>query len=350
MHSRTDKSGLVKLTALTLAGFALLFLLTGVFFRDPPTVDTAAPSPSPTATATPIPSSTPTLPPSPTPLPTAFAPVTLSHPATAPPGYGCVREETLTPTGDFVSGDGLLSVADGSFSSLSLDITALLSRVSFPGGTPTVLIYHTHGSEGYETGDDGLFLSQKDGNAEAPVHSVSAVVDALSTHLQSLGVNVLTIDRTFDVPSRSGSFKRSRAAVEEILSQTERVDLVIDLHRGILSGSDGSRVKPTLLAGDQKVAQITLLACCDPGRTLCPDWEDRLAVSLLVQRELRKMSPLLCLPVALEQQVYNLNLPVPCLMAEIGTDVNTADEANRSAAYLAEAIATVLKKNTVPST
>lgn len=351
MHFRKRAQGLVLLTAVTLLLFGLILfsqLLLPSSGQTFPVTGGAGEPESATASrpSTLSPSPVPVVTPSPTPLwPPVIAPVTLSAPSSAPNGYGIVREETRQVNADFASADGLTSVTDKSLSGVTLDLDALTRSISFAEGTPTVVLYHTHGGEGYETSDEGLFRADKDGSAATRNDSVLAVGDTLAEELTALGVHVVHIDDRFDSPSRSGSFKRSRAAVEKVLASLERVDLVLDLHRGTLPCSDGSRIKPTVLVDGKKAAQITLIACCDPSEETCPDWKKKLGLALCVQRKLSGLSPLLSLPVALESQVYNLDMDAPCLMAEIGTDVNTAAEAKRSAVLLAHAIATALSEN-----
>lgn len=343
---------MLGLTAVTLLLFGVI-LFSGLFLS-PADAPTGGPTPSPGVTsqtdaqtqpptASP-PSPSPSPSPSPQPLSPVFTPLSLSVLASSPTGYSPVREETRQPEADFISTDGLCSVTNKSLTQLSLDLDALCNAVTFAPGVPTVVLYHTHGSEGYETTDKGLFLSDKDGLAGDRSSSVRAVGDVLAEELTALGVNVIHLGDLFDTPSRSGSFKRSRAAVEKVLASLDRVDLVIDLHRGTLPCSDGSRVKPTVLSDGKKTAQITLIACY--GGDQVPLWQERLGIALCLQREMNRLSPYITLPVALETQTYNLDMEAPCLMVEVGTDVNTSTEAARAAVFLARGVVSAIANNT----
>jgi len=55
-----------------------------------------------------------------------------------------------------------------------------------------------------------------------------------------------------------------------------------------------------------------------------------------------KISEYIAMPVSLESQVYNLNVPYPAVMVEIGTDENTVGEAKLTAALLAQAVVGML--------
>lgn len=267
-----------------------------------------------------------------------------SCPLSVPAGYGAVTEETRQIKGDFYSSDGLSSVINKTLLPLDLSMDELLSSFTYEeSGTPTVVIYHTHTSEGYEKEISSYYPLDKSGLTEDKSYNVVAVGEVLKARLEENGIKVIHITDVFDSPSRSGSFKRAQAALEKRLKNEKNVALVIDLHRGTLQRTGGDRVKPTVYANGLKAAQISLIACCDKEDTLgYPDWETGLARSLALQREISRISPLLCTPVSLEAQKYNLSLPYPCVMAEIGTDVNTAEEAKLTAALFADAVVSFL--------
>ena len=260
-----------------------------------------------------------------------------------PDGYGAVREETREVTADFVSSDGLCAVTNKTLTSLSLDLDALLASFSPTEGAPTVVVFHTHTSEGYAPQDNGLYRLGDDGlTGASDKNGVVAVGEALCEELTRWGVKAVHLTEVFDSPSRSGAYTRSCEAVEEKVKSLGKVDLAIDLHRGVLQQSGGDRVKPTLLVSGKKTAQITLIGACDLSNDRLTDWRERLVPTLAVERALCSLSPQLALPVALENRVSPFTLPVPCLVAEIGTDVNTLPEAQRAAKLLGEAVAEVM--------
>ena len=331
MHFRKrDKVSLSLAVALT-AVFALFFL-GGGFLRnaEPPR------SPAPTETQDPVSVAEPSAV-EPTSVPDrVFEKVAVSCLVTVPDGYGAVREETREEKIDFAASDGRCTAANKTLTSLSPDLDRLLASFSPAAGEKTVLLYHTHTSEGYASSADGLYRLGKDGLTDTPdANGVVAVGDALAEELTKRGIRVIHLRDTFDSPSRSGSFTRSRAAAEKILAE-ETVDLAIDLHRGVIQQSGGDRVKPTVTVNGAKAAQITLIGYAFAEETLPP--------TLAVQHALLSLSPHLCLPVSLGDQEYNFSLPAPCLMAEIGTDVNTLPEAQRAARLLGEAIAAALQR------
>ena len=277
---------------------------------------------------------------------TDIRPVDTYRPASVPAGCGGILEETREVSMDFPCSDGLTGITDKSLSGVTVDPDALLRDNHVEkSSAPTVVIYHTHTGEGYEERLTEYYSVGESGDAKSYEYSVAAVGDVLTEALESLGVNVIHITDSFDYPSRSGSFKRSAAAVEKALEGVDNVSLVIDLHRGTLQQTGGDRVKPTVYVNGQRAAQISLIAACDADGSLgVSDWEEKLALSLALNRELCSMSPLLALPVSMESQAYNLHLPYPCIMAEIGTDVNTIEEAELSALLLARAVASLVSE------
>lgn len=349
MHFYKQNSETAGLALALLIIFALLFVITGIFrFKNTDKSTISVSSELVSESITEIPSVSPES--GASKAPPAFEDVFAdgynirkveqSCPISVPAGCGAVSEETRQINGDFSSSDGLVSLINKTLFPLDLSVDELISSFSVEKySSPTVVIYHTHTSEGYEKTVSPYYSLDKSGVTDNGELNVTAVGEVLKTRLKEKGFNVIHITDVFDSPSRSGSFKRSESALLKRLKSEKNIALVIDLHRGTVQRTGGDRIKPTVYANGRKAAQISLIACCDADNSLgFADWKEGLARSLVLQRELSSISHLLCTPVSLEAQKYNLSLPYPCIMAEIGTDVNTIEEAKLSAAIFADAV------------
>ena len=257
-----------------------------------------------------------------------------NKPPQLPEGSGAVIEETHDVSFDLSSSDGIVRITDKSLSGAQIDVDAVETRYEPQSGTPTVVIYHTHTTEGYAQKLDLYYPLQSDGMAKSESTSVVAAGSTLKNELERLGINAVHITDTFDSPSRSGSFARSKAALKKELEKLDRVDLVIDLHRGVIQQTGGARVKPTVYLNGYRAAQIRLKTAYGERGEL----QKQLAAALTLQRRLAYISPLLCMPVSLESQTYNFDISAPAVMIEIGTDRNTVSEAKLTAAVLAQAV------------
>ena len=241
---------------------------------------------------------------------------------------------------DFSSSDGLVTVADTSLTNVTVDVDSIEALFSPQEGAPTVVIFHSHTTEGYASSLEDTYALGSDGIAKETNQSVVAAGRVLADELTRLGVNTVHITDVFDSPSRSGAFARATAAVKARLSSLPRVDLVIDLHRGVIQQTGGARIKPTFYLNGRRAAQMKIIACAD-GDT--ESQKTRLAAAFSLMHSIARISPLIAMPVSLESQIYALDLPAPAVMIEIGTDRNPVDEAKLSSALLARAIADMLK-------
>ncbi len=271
-----------------------------------------------------------------------------------PEGMKPVLEQTRDDTGNLITYEGI-SIQDKTLLSPSIDIAALLERetgVTFDAETHSaqVLIIHTHATECYETEALGYYDPDKSGNSLDSEIGVIKVGQALKTALEARGIGVIHDTSTFDYPSYSGAYLRARERIEKILDSNPQIQMVIDLHRGIIQQTGGARVKPTVEINGEKAAQIMLIAGCDADGSLgFENWEDNLSIALRVQEKLGLSAPSLARPLSLEARKYNFDMTRASFAVEIGTDVNTVEECTRSAQVLAKAIADALAELPAPA-
>lgn len=208
---------------------------------------------------------------------------------------------------------------------------------SLDGGTPQILILHTHSCECYTPETPGELCSA-DYRTTDPDRSVIAVGDTLAETLEALGYGVLH-DRThYDDPAYSGAYDRSGAAVEAWLREYPSICIVIDLHRDSLGGQRTEYVLP-----DGKSAQVMLLLTTGENGLSHPAWKENLALGLELQSELESRCPGFARPLYLSPARYNQQLCTGSFLVEVGTERNTLTEAKRAAVLLGNALDAVLK-------
>ncbi|MDO4553335.1 MAG: stage II sporulation protein P, partial [Bacillota bacterium] len=93
------------------------------------------------------------------------------------------------------------------------------------GGTPRVLIYHTHATESYQPVSEGNFHSTGEAGT---VREVGAV---LAAELEARGIAVFHDKTLHDNPSYNQSYSRSMETLQSLLAQYPSVEIIIDLHR-----------------------------------------------------------------------------------------------------------------------
>lgn len=211
-----------------------------------------------------------------------------------------------------------------------VDIDALLDR-GFVGsedsgsGAPVVMIIHTHTSEDY-IGGGGFF--------KGPL-SVVSVGDVVTDELRRAGLSAIHCTVIHDSGNRN-SYLEARETIETMLKIYPSIKYVIDLHRMVIS-ENGIPIKTLSKSG---AAQIRLSVSAESGGV--GDWRESLSLALSLRREMNGGGDGACMPVVLTGGGYNSDLSVYHLVAEVGSDQNSIEEAILAGRLFARAIAEVL--------
>lgn len=215
------------------------------------------------------------------------------------------------------------------FTDESVDVGALLDR-GFVGSdnaesAPVVMIIHTHTSEGYVKGS-GAFKG---------LASVVSVGEVVTDELRRAGVSAIHCTVIHDSSNRN-AYLEARETIETMLKIYPSIRYVIDLHRMVIS-ENGIPIKATSVAG---VAQVRLSVSAE-NREI-GDWRESLSLALSVRREMNSDGDGICMPIVLTGGGYNSDMSVYHLIAEVGTDQNSIEEAMIAGRLLARAIAEVV--------
>ncbi len=206
-------------------------------------------------------------------------------------------------------------------------------------GRPQILIIHTHTTEGYleeesETCETGYIGRNTDQN-----ENIVAVGKAVADALNEAGVNTVQITEVFDDPEFSGAYDRAAAAIKAMLKKYSSIEMVIDIHRDSITGADGTRVKPTAVIDGEKAAQVMILAGCNEAGALeFLNWEYNLRLDVRLQQAMNELYPGLARPIYFVARRYNMHLTKNSMLLEIGSEVNTLEEALYSARLFANAL------------
>lgn len=208
---------------------------------------------------------------------------------------------------------------------------------------PQVLILQTHTTESYAAADasgyDPAAATRSTDNAK----NVSGVGGEIAKQLESYGIGVIHDTACYDYPDYTAAYDKSLAAIENYLKQYPSIQVVLDVHRDAIQYSDGTRVKPTAVIDGKKAAQVLLVAPCDESTALpVPDWQQNYRFALQLQQSMQTLYPGLARPVSLCPRRYNMQASHGSLMVEIGTDVNTLEEAEYSGRIFGHALAQLL--------
>lgn len=195
---------------------------------------------------------------------------------------------------------------------------------------PEVLIYHTHTSESYAPGGD---------ESSDQTKSVCAVGDMIASELENkYGIAVIH-DKTFhDTYQYAGSYGRSGKTLQKYLDKYKDFKLIIDLHRDSISNKQAV----TASFNNDSLARIMFVMSQNHKNA---------SKNIQVAKNLIDISQKL-FPGFVRQgnekdygiyyykkSVFNQSKSTNAVLIEVGSQVNTTDEAKNSGKYIARVLA-----------
>ncbi|MGM9521902.1 MAG: stage II sporulation protein P [Oscillospiraceae bacterium] len=205
-----------------------------------------------------------------------------------------------------------------------------------------VLIIHTHGSEAYMPDGDDVYEPSDPSRTEDKDYNVVRVGDELERVLTERGITVIHDRELYDYPSYAGSYSRAYEAICAYLEEYPDIKVVIDLHRDALEADDGTIYKTVADIGDTPCAQVMLIAGTNFSGLSHDNWQKNLSFALKIQAQMVAEYPTLARPLSISQYRYNQNATSGSLIAEIGSNGNTLQEALCAVRYFGECLADVL--------
>ena len=205
---------------------------------------------------------------------------------------------------------------------------------------PTVLIYHTHGTEGYASGE--TYKAGDNFRTENINENVVAVGKALTEELERLGIRVIHDTEMYDREDYSLSYSKSKKAVKAWLAMYPSIRYCIDIRRDSVVMSE-KQVKLISEINGKNAAQIMLVVGTDEGGSSHGGWLDNFTAAVHLQNKINEMYPTLARPIYLRTASFNQDLSPGALLIEFGSSGNTLEEAIEAAKLTAEAMAEALK-------
>lgn len=224
-------------------------------------------------------------------------------------------------------------------SSYTLTEEMLLPNVDFQNKND-IIIYHTHTCESYTPTEANNYIASGNFRTIDLNYSVARVGTELTNNLLSLGFNVNHNTTYHDYPAYTGSYTRSLATINEILSKNS-AEFIIDLHRDAIGSM--SNYAPAVQIGDEVGAQLMFVIGTDGGGLEHKDWLYNFKFAVKIQEKANEMYPGLFKPIILRNSRYNQHVSKGACIIEVGATGNTLEQCNTSMKYLAKVIEEVMK-------
>lgn len=210
---------------------------------------------------------------------------------------------------------------------------------------PTVLIYHTHTTEGFELIDRDWYAADKTSRTADSARNIVRVGKEIAKELEAAGFNVIH-DETVHDTKYSGAYDRSRETVRKYLKKYPSIQITLDVHRDAIQENNGTKVKPVAEINEKKAAQIMIITGAQEGSvTGFPDWESNLHFALQLQKACSDYSPGLLRPVFFCHRKYNMDMTKYSLLVEFGSDANTLEEAAYAGRLFGRGLASLLQEH-----
>lgn len=258
-------------------------------------------------------------------------------------GGGTVLTKQLSAGSTFIQG-----VAYKNSSKRDVDIAAALKHkpaISFSQTTtaPQVLITHTHTTECYLGYDKGFYNADDPTRIDDASKNMIAVGEQVAAQLRSAGIGVIHDTEIHDHVYNQ-AYGHSKKAVETLLKQNPSIRIVLDIHRDAIYPSDTQRIKPTAVIDGKKAAQVMIIVGMMNTKSV-PNTHtmENLSFGVRLQQRLHTDYNGLMRPMVLANARYNQQLCNGMVLLEIGSDVNTLEEAQYSAQLVGKGLAAVLR-------
>lgn len=195
--------------------------------------------------------------------------------------------------------------------------------------SPTVLVYHTHATEGYASCEKTSFRTYEEDS------NMIAVGEVFCSALDSLGIETLHMKELFDGESWSESYENSHSAVLSALEKYPTIRYVFDLHRDCIGDESSGYISTTTEIYEKKVAQMMIVCGTDEGGSAHTQWRDNLSFALSLQKDIWQSHKSLMRPINLRRASFYQDTSPAALLLECGTCANTLEEAKRGAVIFA---------------
>lgn len=212
-------------------------------------------------------------------------------------------------------------------------------------GSPVVLLYSTHTTESFvlEDGAKWYYLDD-DFRSLDPQENIVSVAEEAARVIEAGGFGVIHDKTVHDNPAYSGSYARSMETIQKNLREYPTIQITVDIHRDAFGENGAVRYKPVAQVEGKNAAQIMIMTGCDLSENpVFPDWRENLHLALRLQQAGETLFPGLYRPLYFCCRNYNMQATHGSLLVEIGTDVNTLEEAQYSGKLLGETILRVLE-------
>ncbi len=215
--------------------------------------------------------------------------------------------------------------------------------MNLAGDEPSVLIYHTHTKEGYFPTERYPYEPDSNWRCQDDAMNIVTVGERLAQQLRDVyGIEVIHDTTNHEPPKLATAYSRSLETMLYYKEKYPSITLFIDVHRD--DGGEPVIPRDYIVIDGKEVARIMFVVGTGKGATgtgfdEMPDFASNYALAKRLTEYLLSIDSGLARNIRVKAGRYNQHVSSTCLLAEVGHNANTLEQALNAADYLAAAIA-----------
>ena len=202
---------------------------------------------------------------------------------------------------------------------------------------PSILIYHTHTTEAY------LPIKKDQYHTTERKYSVLAIGDIITESLIEKGNKVKHVDIYHDIPSYNKAYTRSLETVKKVLKEEKNIEVVLDVHRDAYA--DNVSIKTV---NEKSKVSINGTTVATFALVIGPDNVNKdklIKFAKYIEATANELYPGFCRGIIIKPMGrFNQFVSDHYALIEVGSNLNTIDEAKKSAELIAEVLDEVIKE------
>ncbi|KGG81349.1 hypothetical protein Y919_00940 [Caloranaerobacter azorensis H53214] len=215
--------------------------------------------------------------------------------------------------------------------------TKMVKKLKVNKEKPYVLIYHTHGTEAY------LPIKSNRYHTTKRDYNVIKIGDIITEVLSKKGHKVKHIDIYHDIPSYNKSYSRSLSTVKDIINKDKNIKIIFDIHRDGIP-EDASYIKKALAESKVKINGVDVATYSFVIGPENPNKDEILNFAKYIKAVSDKMYPGLCKGIIIKPYgKFNQYVKDHYALIEVGSNLNTIEEAERAAKFIGNILDIALK-------
>lgn len=216
-----------------------------------------------------------------------------------------------------------------------------------PATVPLVGIYHTHDWESFISEHPHLEIKSDADLAKVrtlnETKNILRIGKMLGEQLASAGVVAVQNPRSHEEAGYDYAYAASRKTAKQILSEHPTVRILLDIHRDAVG-----RELSTFTWNGKPAARIQIVLGKGRDELPHPRWKENHAFAQVLHAAMERKYPGLSRGILLKDDRYNQDLLPGAVLLEVGSAVNTMQEAEEAARLFADVLQEVIARNNYP--